>query len=232
MLEAIRGCCQFSTALVDEWRESARVAEHHNESSFPKHGAQSMAEKTKIHLKDSRANPTVLKLNEDHKMPQEGEAVELRGKFRKWRKNRHGEIDGMVLGHGVMIRFPVETGRKVKGKIHRDDDVMVIGVYRNSSKGELQVKAGYLECLKAKLASDIDSEICVGEPQHSVNDPSSCEDLSTSKPLKHANPDLRELVRLLSLLESQSVKDRAERRSQYETLVKELMSIRKLIESK
>ncbi len=138
----------------------------------------------------------------------------------------------MVLGHGIMIRFPVETGRKVKGKIHRDDDVMVIGVYRNSSKGELQVKAGYLECLMAKLAIDIDSEICVGEPQHSVNDPSSSEDLPTSESLKHANPDLRELARLLSLLESQSVKDRAERRAQYETLLKELMSIRKLIESK
>ena len=111
-------------------------------------------------------------------------------------------------------------------------DVMIIGVYHNSSKGEPQVKASYLECLKCELTIDIDSDINVGAPPQPVTDPPSSEEPSNSELLKHDNPVLHELVRLHSLTESHHVKDRAERKAQHETVLKELKEIRMLLRSK
>jgi hypothetical protein len=189
-----------------------------------------MAKKTKSTAKDLKEAARSMVSNKNHKETQEGETVELRGKLKKLRKNRHGEIDGLILADGSMIRFPVEIGRKVKGKMHHDDDVMVIGVYHDSSKGERQVKASYLECLKSELTIDID--IRIDASREPATDPHGSELVSSSATTMNDNAVLQKLVRLHSLSENQRVIDAAERKSQHETVLKELKEIRMLLRSK
>ena len=136
----------------------------------------------------------------------------------------------MILADGSMIRFPVEIGRKVKGKMHHDDDVMVLGVYHDSSKGERQVKASYLECLKSELTIDID--IRIDASREPATDPHGSELVSSSATTMNDNAVLQKLVRLHSLSENQRVIDAAERKSQHETVLKELKEIRMLLRSK
>jgi hypothetical protein len=190
-----------------------------------------MAKKTKIAAKAPQATGKVMISKENHRKPQEGEAVELRGMLRKLRKNRHGEVDGMILADGSMIRFPVEIGGQVKGRIHRDDDVMIIGVYHESSKGDLQVIASYLECLKSALTIDIETDIkTVIDIENRVRGLSADADSgnadSTSESTPHDSSVLQELARLHSRLESQLLKDAAERKLQHEAVLKELSEIR------
>lgn len=191
-----------------------------------------MANKTKIAANKPQATGKVMFSKENHRKPQEGEAVELRGKLKKLRKNRRGEVDGMILADGSMIRFPVEIGGKVHGKMHHDDDVMIIGVYRESSKGKLQVLASYLECMKSALTLDIEAEIKTDadrelRQQPSANAHSSKAD-STSQTTPHDSSILQELARL----ESQFIKDAAERKLQHEAVLKELSEIRLLLRSR
>jgi hypothetical protein len=195
-----------------------------------------MAKKTKIAAEKPQATGKAMFSKEKHRKPQEGEAVELRGKLKKLRKNRHGEVDGMILTDGSMIRFPVEIGGKVKGKMHHDDDVMIIGVHHESSKGELQVIASYLECLKSALTIDIETDIKTDIDTESQQQPSADADSSnadsTSQTTPHDSSVLQELARLHSRLESQLLKDAAERKLQHEAVLKELSEIRSLLRSR
>ena len=198
-----------------------------------------MAKKTKIAAKKPQATGKVMVSKENLRKPQEGDAVELRGKLKKLRKNRHGEVDGMILADGSMIRFPVEIGGKVKGKMHHDDDVMIIGVYHESSKGELQVIASYLECLKSELTIDIETDIKTDinvdsgyESHHQPEaDAHFSKAASASDTATHDKSVLQELASLQLRLESQLIKDAAERKAQYEAVLKELSEIRMLLRS-
>jgi hypothetical protein len=198
-----------------------------------------MAKKTKIAAEKPQATGKAMFSKENHRKTLEGDAVELRGKLKKLRKNRHGEVDGMILTDGSMIRFPAEIGGKVKGKMHHDDDVMIIGVYHESSKGELQVIASYLECLKSELAIDIDTDIKTdlnadnGRESHQQPeaDAYSSKATSTSETATQDSSLLQELARLHSRLESQLIRDAAEQKSQYEAVLKELSEIRMLLRS-
>jgi hypothetical protein len=195
-----------------------------------------MAKKTKIAAKRTQATEKMMVSKENHRKPQEGEAVELRGTLKKLRKNRHGEVDGMILADGSMIRFPVEIGGKVKGKMHRNDDVMIIGVYHESSKGELQVIASYLECLKSALTINIETDIKTDIDRESQQQPSADADSSnadsTSQTTPHDSSVLKDLSRLHSRLESQLIRDAAERKLQHEAVFKELSEIRTLLRSR
>ncbi len=60
----------------------------------------------------------------------DGESAVVSGRISGWRRNPHGEIDGLYLEDGTEVRFPPHRGAQIETALHEGENVEVRGERR------------------------------------------------------------------------------------------------------
>lgn len=96
--------------------------------------------------------------------PAGGDALELSGRVKSWRMNRHDDVDGLILADGTEVRFPPHLADDVSGVVQRDDKVRIIARSHVSPQGETHLHAVRIE--NAETGRVVTAGIPRGKKKH------------------------------------------------------------------
>lgn len=81
-------------------------------------------------------------------------SVALKGAVESFRKNPHGDVDGLVLVGGQEVRFPPHVGVKVAEAVRKGDEVRIDAEEKTSPRGEPELRG--MALVLAKGGDEID----------------------------------------------------------------------------
>ena len=155
----------------------------------------------------------------------DGAPVELTGKVQDFRTNHHEEVDGFSLVDGTVVRFPAQIASEIDGRISRGDEVRIVGAHHETSRGDIQLRASVIECLKSDFRIEINRADQKKRKGNSVRHEDST----------HVSPPYREILAeitaIRALLEDRIVPSKKVLQSQHDCVLKELKEVRDMLQT-
>lgn len=150
--------------------------------------------------------------------------VELTGMVQDFRTNHHDEVDGFSLVDGTVVRFPAQIAPEIEGRISRGDEVRIVGAHHETSHGDIQVRASFIECLKSDFRIEIDR---AEKKKHKGNHARNEDSERVSPPYREI---LAEIKVIRALLEDRIVPSKKVLQSQHDCVLKELKEVRDMLQ--
>ena len=150
--------------------------------------------------------------------------MELTGKVQDFRTNHHDEVDGFLLDDGTVVRFPAQIASEIEGGIERGDEVRIVGAHHETSHGDIQLRASFIESLKSDFKIEIDrADKKKRKGNHARNEDSD----RVSPPYREI---LAEITAIRALLEARIVPSKKVLQSQHDCVLKELKEVRDMLQ--
>ena len=150
--------------------------------------------------------------------------VELTGKVQDFRTNHHDEVDGFLLDDGTVVRFPAQIASEIEGGIERGDEVRIVGAHHETTHGEIQLRASFIECLKSDFKIEIDR---ADKKKRKGNHARGEDSTHVSPPYREI---LAEITAIRALLEARIVPSKKVLQSQHDCVLKELKEVRGMLQ--
>lgn len=79
------------------------------------------------------------------KGPHEEQPMNAAGKVTEYARNPHGDVDGLTLKDGTVVKFPPHQGRELQNLVAIGDKVTIEGRHHVTPRGEIHLHADQIE---------------------------------------------------------------------------------------
>lgn len=134
-------------------------------------------------------------------------AMNAQEKVRELTKNPHGDVDGLTLGDGTLVKFPPHQGRELERLIHDGDEVRIAGRRHETPRGEIHLHADKITVVRSgEVIERAEPARRPGPhhgPHHGPHGPGPREAAEAPPTREQFDEILRELREVRKLLEAQ-----------------------------